>query len=99
MEIRMFERDVQRSQPIRPLGVAGRRDMLKEDRVFVETRSHAGGLSMRRFEGATASVAKTMTHGRRYLSINRTWGMTLQCQSSTLNHNRRLSVYFPEGSA
>lgn len=35
LEIRMFERDVQRSQAIRPLGVAFGRDMLQEDRMFV----------------------------------------------------------------
>jgi hypothetical protein len=35
LEIRMFERDVQRPQAVRPLGVAGWRDVLQEDRMFV----------------------------------------------------------------
>lgn len=41
LEIRMFERNVQRSQPIRPLGMAFRRDVFKEDRMFVKTGRHS----------------------------------------------------------
>ena len=36
LEVRMAERDVDRAHPVRPFGVAFRRDMLKKDRVFVK---------------------------------------------------------------
>ncbi|QTK79417.1 hypothetical protein AT6N2_C1719 [Agrobacterium tumefaciens] len=41
LEIRMFKRDVQRPQAVWPLGMAGRRDMLKEDRMFVKSGRHS----------------------------------------------------------
>ncbi|MNU03934.1 hypothetical protein D3C72_2481410 [compost metagenome] len=43
-EIRMLQRDVERTQPIRPLGMARWRDVFQENRVFVEARGHGFSL-------------------------------------------------------
>jgi hypothetical protein len=40
----MAERDVDRAHPVRPFGMAFRRDMLKKDRVFVKAGAHGDTL-------------------------------------------------------
>ena len=39
-EIAMLQRDVERAQPVGPLGVAGRGDVLQKNLVLVKTRRH-----------------------------------------------------------
>lgn len=43
-KIRMLQRQVQRPQPVRPLGMTLGNLVLQEDRIFVEERSHGGKL-------------------------------------------------------